>query len=75
MSDLFIASRSVPHEDDGSRRVVVAGALIGPWMGVRIAPELGASLDDGAALTDAVMVPRRERRERAKAEEAAREKP
>ena len=74
MTRLFIASRSVPHEDDGSRRVVVAGALIGPWMGVRIAPELGASLDDGAALTDAVMVPRRERRERAKAE-AAREKP
>lgn len=28
MTDLFIASRSIPHHDDSSRRVLVAGAFI-----------------------------------------------
>ena len=55
----------IPH--DGTRRVVVAGALIGPWMGVKIAPGYARSLKEADALTDAVMVPRRERREAARA--------
>ena len=45
-----------------SRRLVVAGAVIGPWMGVKIAPGFG-SAEEADALTDALMVPRRERRE------------
>ena len=50
-----------------SRRVVVAGVLIGPYLGVKIAPGFARSLEEADALVDALLVPRRERREAAKA--------
>ena len=50
-----------------SRRVVVAGALIGPLLRVKITPGFARSIEEADALSDAVMVPRRERRERHKA--------
>jgi hypothetical protein len=49
-----------------SRRVVVAGVLIGPYLGVKIAPGFARSLKEADALADALLVPRRVRREAAK---------
>jgi len=68
MSGLFIARRFIPHDD--SRRAVVTGALIGRRTVLRIAPGFG-SFEEGVELAEAVLVPRRERREAGKA--AARE--
>jgi hypothetical protein len=63
VSDLFIASRRVPHEDDDSRRVVVAGAFIGDSVRVR------GPLEAADALASAVIAGRMKRE---LAEEAAR---
>ena len=43
-----------------SRRVVVAGVLIGPYLGVKIAPGFARSLEEADATADVLIVPRRE---------------
>jgi len=48
MRDLFIASRRIPHEDDGRRRVIAAGAFIGGE--VRVQGPAGADERIGQAL-------------------------
>lgn len=45
MSDLFTVSGRAGH--DGTRRVVVAGAVIGCWMGVTGRPAEAGVLIDG----------------------------
>lgn len=59
-----------------SRRAVVVGTVIGSRMGVAIEPDFAASNEEAEAWAfAAVIFDRRERREQAKAEEAARDKP
>ena len=64
MSDLFIARRSVPREDDGSRRLVAWVVIRGPLGRAFTDPALpGTVAADANDLIDAVMIPRRLRRE------------
>ena len=68
MSDLFIARRSVPREDDGSRRLVAWVVIRGPLGRAFTDPSLpGTAAADANDLIDAVMIPRRLKREQAAA--------
>jgi hypothetical protein len=49
-----------------SRRVAVVAVRTGPWVRVKIAPGFARSLEEADALADALLVPRRVRREVAK---------
>jgi hypothetical protein len=53
-----------------SRRVVVAGVLIGPYLGVKIAPGFARSLKEADATADVLIAPRREAAKNATTREA-----
>lgn len=68
MSGLFIAHREkIPHPEDGKRRTIAAGSLIGDHVHVRLAPGYGF-IKGAEMLADTLLAARPER---VKAAEAA----